>query len=77
MPIDQKCQRYTHYNTQYYVVYAHAHETRVIERVDFGLARDPRDEAANQQQKGFVTKQNVQPRGIVSGRTVLMLWNDP
>lgn len=77
MPIDQEGQRYTHYNAQYYAVCGHAHKMRVIERVDFDLTRDPRDEAANHQHENFVTKQNVQPRGIVFGSTALLLWNDP
>ena len=50
---------------------------RVIERVNFDLTRDPCDEAANHKHENFVTKQNVQPRGIVFGSAALLLWNDP
>lgn len=49
-------QRYPYNDTQYYSTHAQRHETRVIERVDFGLACDPRDETANQQQEQFVSK---------------------
>ena len=47
--INQEGQRYSDYDTEYYSTHAHWHETRVIERVDFGPACDPRDETANQQ----------------------------
>ena len=49
MIINQEGQRYSEYDTEYYDTHAHWHETRVIERVDFGPACDPRDETANQQ----------------------------
>ena len=50
---------------------------RVIKWVDFDFTRDPRNEAANHQHENFVTKQNVQPRGVVFGSAALLPWNDP
>lgn len=76
MPIDQESQRYTHYDEHYYTIYGHAHKTRVVERVNFDLTRDPRNEAPNHKHENFITKQNVQPSGIVFGSAVLLLWND-
>lgn len=77
MLIDQEGQRYPHYDAHYYTVYSHAYKMRVIKWVDFNFTRDPRDEAANNQHENFVTKQNVQPRGVVFGNAALLPWNDP